>query len=301
VTVAQKSEAAGLVPRVWRFLKKPLHEKTRLLSFRWVRIFPTVPALVRLPFGAWWFLRNDSAGEPLRLGQFETAELAFVQRFLRRGMTVLDLGAHYGLYTLLASKRVGSRGQVIAFEPSPRERKILRFHLGLNLCRNVRVEGLALGDEDQEADLHVVQGSQTGCNSLRPPMADSEARPIRVRVRRLDGWLAEQKLFGVDFVKLDVEGAELSVLKGAEHMLERPPRPVVLAEVQDVRTLPWGYPARDILGELHRKGYTWFCPLGGGALQELNLSSNEFQGNFVAVPAERMGEIEELLTNGNRS
>ena len=61
----------------------------------------------------------------------------------------------------------------------------------------------------------------------------------------------------MDFIKLDVEGAELDVLKGADLLLNRRPRPVILAEVQDVRTQPWGYRARDIQ-HLSHKGYKWF-------------------------------------------
>jgi FkbM family methyltransferase len=58
----------------------------------------------------------------------------------------LDIGAHHGLYTLLASRRVGRRGMVVAFEPSPRERRRLAKHLRVNRCANVEVEACAVGD-----------------------------------------------------------------------------------------------------------------------------------------------------------
>src|SRR5260370_10716997 len=104
-------------PRAWRFLHKPWPEKRRSFYLQWAQSFPNTPAPLRLPFGAWWLVRNDNAGRPITEGKFETAELAFVKRFLKPGMTVLDLGAHHGLYTLLASKCVGRDGRVIAFEP----------------------------------------------------------------------------------------------------------------------------------------------------------------------------------------
>jgi FkbM family methyltransferase len=201
-------------------------------------------------------------------------------------MTVLDLGAHHGLYTLLASKRVGSRGKVIAFEPSPRERRALLLHLILNRCGNVKVEGLAVGNEDTEADLFVVEGTQTGCNSLKPPDVLSGTFPKRVRVVRIDGWLEKQKYGQIDFVKLDVEGAELEALKGASRLLERVPRPVILAEVQNVRTAAWGYRAKDILVHLNDKGYTWFRLSAEGTPEPLDLNAQDFDGNFVACPNE---------------
>ena len=113
--------------------------------------------------------RNDYLGSTLTYDGFEPTERSFVEHLLRPGMTVLDIGAHHGFYTLLASKCVGPTGSVIAFEPSPRERKALRLNVRLNRCKNVSIQGLALGDEETQADLFLVEGRQTGCNSLRPP------------------------------------------------------------------------------------------------------------------------------------
>jgi FkbM family methyltransferase len=256
---------------------------------------------VRLPFGAWWVPRIDNLGEPLLAGTFETHELDFVHSYLQPGMTVLDIGAHHGLYTLLAAKRVAPGGKVFAFEPSPRERKALQLHVRLNLCWNVAIQRLAVGNEETDADLHVVQGSETGCNSLRPPIVISKTSPIRVRVTRLDYWLARRKIDHVDFIKLDVEGAELDALKGAELLLNRKPRPVILAEVQDVRTRPWGYRAGAIIEHLSHKGYKWLRPTIGGSLRDLDTSLEEYEGNFVAVPEERMSEVMERNDDGSRS
>ena len=256
----------------------------------------SVPVPIRLPFGAWWIARNDHIGRPIREGQFENAEYSFVDRFLRPGMIVLDIGAHHGFYTLLASKRVGPQGKVFSFEPSPRERKALLRHVKINRCRNVTVEGLALGSESADAELFVVQGAQTGCNSLRKPAADVAGvlSPALVHVVRLDDWLASQKLEKIHFIKLDVEGGEREVLKGAQALLQRRPRPVILAEVQDVRTLPWGYPAREVICCLSDRGYHWFRLLPSGSITDLDVTSQQFEGNFVACPDESIAEIERL-------
>jgi FkbM family methyltransferase len=272
--------------RAWRFLQKPWPEKRKSLYIRWARMFKGMPAPFRLPFGAYWLARNDNLGEPLLSSNFETAELAFVERFLQPGMTVLDLGAHHGLYTLLASKQVGKEGKVISFEPSPRERKALRLHLTLNRCRNVSVQEVALGSKETEAELHVVEDWAAGCNSLRPPVVAARTSAIRVRVARLDDVLSSQGIDRVHFIKLDVEGAELEVLEGAARLLERRPRPVILAEVQDIRTQPWGYPAREIINDLANRGFRWFRLSEDGSLESLNVTAETFDGNFVAWPEE---------------
>src|SRR5262249_5859979 len=148
----------------------------------------------------------------------------------------LDIGAHQGLYSLLASRRVGPAGRVFFFEPSPRERRALRLNLTINFAGHGSVQALALGSQEGTADPFVVQGSQTGCNSLRPPEVRSSTKPIPVRVTTLDQWILQKRLSSVDFIKLDVEGAERDVLKGARTSLQKKLRPVFLVEVQDVRT-----------------------------------------------------------------
>lgn len=134
----------------------------------------------------------------------------------------------------------------------------------MNGCTNVQVEEIALGDTEGRAKLYVVRGKETGCNSLRPPDVREPTDATEVMVERLDHYADENDLLRVDFVKMDVEGAELAVLKGATEMLERRPRPVVFCEVYDIRTRPWGYPAREIVEFLRQRGYRWFIPSPGG-------------------------------------
>ncbi len=172
-------------------------------------------------------------------------------------MTVLDVGAHHGLYTLLASKCVGRNGRVIAFEPSFRERRRLKRHLRYNPCANVEIQPCALGDHNGEADLYLVEGMHDWCNSLRTPNVEERTSKVRVEVRRLDDVLEGMNWPRVDFIKLDVEGGELSFLHGARKMLCGDMRPAILVEVQDIRTVPWGYAARDIVRFLSDAGYSW--------------------------------------------
>jgi FkbM family methyltransferase len=277
--------------RVRKFATRPANEKYAAMALRFRRIFPSMPIPVRLPFGAWFLVGTSEVDHGLLWGVFERAEIFFVEKFLRAGMTVLDIGAHHGLYTLLASKRVGAAGRVVAFEPSPRERAQLSRNLKINFCSNVRIEACALGREREQAELFLVNGGEDGCNSLRPPIAASGASPLSVAVARLDDWLEENGIARVDFIKLDVEGGERDVLRGAEKLLGRQPRPVIFAEVQDLRTGPWGYAAKEIIEHLAQRGYKWFAIDADGWLRELDVSAEKFDGNFVACPEERLTEI----------
>lgn len=143
--------------RLHRFLRKPWPEKVRSLRYRfkmlWNKAVPFVPLPTRLPWGDYWLAYNDVCGDAVFAGNFEEAERQFVERFLRPGMIVLDIGAHHGFYTLLASRKVGEKGKVIAFEPSPRERRKLIWHCRLNRTDNVWIESCALGSFDGEVEL----------------------------------------------------------------------------------------------------------------------------------------------------
>jgi FkbM family methyltransferase len=281
--------------RIRRFVRRPPRQKYLSVAFRARRVFHEMPIPLRLPFGAWWLAEKSALDHELIYKSFEESEIHFVEKLLRPGMTVLDIGAHHGLYTLLTSKRVGPRGRVIAFEPSPRERRRLLRHLRVNLCSNVLVVPCALGDHTGEADLFLVEGRDDWFNSLRPPVVEERTCTVRVEVRRLDDVLAELGISQVDFIKLDVEGAELSFLHGATKLLQGASRPAILTEVQDLRTQAWGYPAREIIQFLLRAGYRWFALTVDSNLQPVSTDLLAYDANLVALPQERVEEFQGIL------
>ncbi len=291
-----KGEAArpSVARRIGRFLASPVQKKYITMALRARRVFPEMAIPLRLPFGAWWLAKKGALDHELMYNGFEETEMRFVQRLLRPGMTVVDVGAHHGLYTLLASKRVGRRGRVVAIEPSPREGRRLAKHLRLNRCRNVDVETCALGNRSGEADLYLVDGFRDWGNSLRPPEVREPTRRVRVAVRTLDEVLAARGIERVDLIKLDAEGGELAVLEGAKRLLQMAPRPAILAEVEDVRTRAWGYQAREIMQLLARWNYRWFALSETGTLYPASPNEDSYEANFVALPDERAEEFHAL-------
>src|SRR5579862_9877674 len=127
----------------------------------WHRALPDFPLPLRVPPGFWWLARNDAISDGLFAGTFERGERRAFAALIKPGMSVLDIGAHAGLYTLIASKLVGPAGRVMAFEPSQRERARLMKHLAINRRGNVTVQPVALGDVEGDATLYVVQGNET--------------------------------------------------------------------------------------------------------------------------------------------
>ncbi len=278
-----KGVDSPLIARLTRFAAQPWRGKVASVRYRVLSAFPKLRIPIRLPFGIWWILRNDACGQGIVHGCFEMDETQFVEGFLRAGMTVLDIGAHHGYYTLLASKKTGPTGRVIAFEPSPREHRFLARHVRINRCSNVTVENFALGSKAGESDFFVVEGKETGFNSLRPPNITLPTTKHRILVEKLDDYLERNGIGQVDFIKLDAEGGELEILRGAGKLLEGKNPPVILAEVQDVRTEPWGYEAREIIAFASARGFRWFRLLSGGELEEVSPGRRQYDGNFVGV------------------
>lgn len=280
-----------------RFLARPLREKARVLTSRLakLRVASGVPSLKKIEPGFSYLVWNDAIRQEILNGTFEPAEQNFAIRYLQPGMTVLDIGAYYGLYTLIASSKVGPTGQVIAFEPSPEQRKKLRWNLALNRSKNVRVEDIALSSNEGQAEFFSVLEGGGGFSGLRRPDVTMKMRAIQVHTATLDSYLSERSLTRVDFVKIDVEGGELDVFKGATGLLSRPSRPVVLCELQDTRSEAWGHLAKDTAAFLERLEFRWFKLFSDGNLGYLAQGLHPSERNFVAVPPERMKQVEELL------
>jgi FkbM family methyltransferase len=278
-----------------QFFAKPIDQKFASISRRVKTLFGENPSGMKLSFGARWLLEQSALDDQLRSGKFEVAETNFMVRFLKDGMTVLDIGAHHGFYTLLAARQVGSSGRVIAFEPSPRERVRLERHVRLNKCTNVRIEQIALGESPGPAELFLVEGMEDYCNSLRPPAVNAATRKVRVNVSSLDASVKQAKIDRVDFIKIDTEGGELDILRGARSILNADLRPVLLVEIAEIRTAAWGYSARETIGFLDNLKYSWFSIRPDGGLVPLAQDYDIKDTNLVAVPNERRKEIQDFL------
>ena len=276
-----------------RFAGLPLHKKKLELRYVllfflkqiWNKLVPSLPLQVKLPFGSKWLAYNDVPGDQIFSGRLEN-EWLLVNRFLKKGMTVIDIGAHHGFYTLLASTKVGVDGKVISFEPSPKEREKLKYHLILNNCSNVSVEGYALGKYNGETKFFIANGRDSGFSSLRRPKINGQIRTIYVPIKTLDKYLQSRNIKKVDFIKIDVEGAELEVLEGAKNLLKRYPRPFILCEVSDKRTNAWNYKAKEIIMLLLNYNFTLIRFLPDRRLHIIKTDQNNYNYNLFAFPKE---------------
>ncbi len=138
---------------------------------------------------------------------------------VRRGDVVFDIGANVGFFTVLAARLVGPEGHVYAFEPVPENVAVLRRNLALNDLRNVTVVERAITDHVGEATM-IIAGYAGGHGLDTSPPPDATGS-MTVAASTVDALVASGEVPPPRFVKIDVEGAELEVLRGMVDTLEQ--------------------------------------------------------------------------------
>jgi len=225
---------------------------------------------------------------------YEPNEFALLGGVLEPGMNFMDVGANEGLYTLFAAQRVGASGRVVAFEPSLREFRILERNLVENEQGNVTAVRAAASDREGEATLRVAEADHAGQSTLGDfayPIAQAEGETVSLR--RLDSVAEELGLCPVDAIKIDVEGAEVAVLRGAEQTLTRD-RPFLLVEVVDAALKGQGTSREELTLFLKELGYQLFVFGPGGYPREVECL--EVDGvNIAAVHETRSRGLESAL------
>jgi FkbM family methyltransferase len=191
-------------------------------------------------------------------GAYEPIEVYLLTHLLRPGMVVIDAGANVGQHTLIAAVEVGRRGEVHAFEPVPKNFRRLVAHVSDNgLGDTVRTNRMALWHEAETVRLSL--GSDKASDGGYTIGAPSEAiHTVACSGIRLDDYVAERKLDRVDFIKMDIEGAEWFALKGATSVLARW-RPTMLVEINRGTCRGLGYEPERIWEFLTPYGYSMWA------------------------------------------
>ncbi len=228
-------------------------------------------------------------------GVWEISGTRFVQSVLEPGMTVIDVGANSGYYTLLASHLVGNQGHVYAFEPLPGPVEGLTRNVELNGFRNVTIKRVALGSGEGQSILYpsVVENND-GLGSLLPG-PDRSVVGVEVPMISLDHVVEELPDRQVNLIKVDVEGSEAEVFTGARTILSSPDAPLLLFESFDVCPIieslaRFGYEVRHVHYSL-RKGLEF--PQVGQVFD--NLFAAYEAPNYVALkPYGQLGSFEQI-------
>lgn len=193
----------------------------------------------------------------LETGAWEPDSWRAISEHLRAGDTFVDVGAHIGYFSLKAARVVGNSGRVIAVEPNPHTLAELRDNIRESGAGVVTVFPVACSETEGFLELFAAPRVNTGETSLSRANASQEGsvtEAFKVQARPLDAIIRESNASRVDIIKIDVEGAELFVLKGAHETLVRY-HPLLVVEVVEPQLNAMGTTSAAIAGYLHSFGY----------------------------------------------
>lgn len=205
---------------------------------------------------------------------YEPDYTSIMMKVLRPGDTVIDIGANFGYFSLLASSLVTETGRVIALEPEKDNFNYLTRNIELNNISNVRALNIAAGDMKKEVDLFIDPFNDGGhsLSGISPEssqqLGDGDVLKSRVQIDTLDSLLKEEKITSIKIIKIDTEGWEFHTIQGALSIIRRLSPPMILAEVNRNGLRKAGASERHlrlIMSELGYSSYVAKC-LGNGKI-----------------------------------
>lgn len=214
-------------------------------------------------------------------GEWSEFEIDILRQFIKEGDTVFDVGANIGTHTVAFSRMVGKTGQVFAFEAQPRLEKILAANIELNNCGNVVWDLRAIGPADGKLTLSPLPSDDTAFNF---GTGSAGVGGADVDMLAIDTFAAEMS---PSVIKIDVEGMELDVIRGARQTIERC-KPVLYFDVGD----DGGLDGDEIDALLREIGYIAYWSVGAyfnpnnifKNLRNAWPNQNVWAANLVAIP-----------------
>ncbi|PKD21135.1 hypothetical protein APR41_12020 [Salegentibacter salinarum] len=160
-------------------------------------------------------------------GIYEEGTLWCFQQIIKKGDIIFDLGANIGLTTIHASKLTGKKGRVYAFEPMPTTFNILNENIRLNRIKNVLALNFGLSDKNKKGEIFPNLHINRGAASI---YAANRIEGVEIDLKTLDSFISNNNIDKVDFIKIDIEGAEVPMLKGANIFFSTYEKPIICIE-----------------------------------------------------------------------
>jgi FkbM family methyltransferase len=171
-------------------------------------------------------------------GFHEFHEFLFLHKFLKKEMVFADVGANLGEYTLFVAKRL-SQGTVLAFEPLPKMHALLEENIKLNHFKNVKLLRYGLSDQEGTLPILEIDDEHEGLSTFYPGDRKIMKR-TEVPLKSFDKEFGNFGVATLDFIKMDIEGAELTALKGFKNTIEQF-KPTIMVEINSVTFQRAGY------------------------------------------------------------
>lgn len=197
--------------------------------------------------------------------------------------TFVDVGANHGSYSIVASHRVGENGLVVAIEPQPVLAQLVEKSISDNNFSRFEVHRFACGEKEGSASFYVPKATSGSAGVYKKHSARSDHESFQVEVKRFDAAVDWRNFTGHVYVKLDIEGSEVSFLRGA-HDFIMTMRPHILVEINPNSAAASGNSSVDLSLELGMLGYKYFRETFIDTLKPLEELDSQQQRNIIIVP-----------------
>jgi FkbM family methyltransferase len=222
------------------------------------------------------------------LGEYEPEVSDAMRRLLRPGDLAVDVGANHGWYSVLMGAAVGPSGRVWAVEPLPPLLAELRRNVDLNDSLPIEVKEIALGAEDGELEVHLFEGLPHG-HASASTLGRDDYESFKAPMKTLDGIAGDER---PALIKIDVEGGEREVLRGAQQVLGRDDAPILMLEVNHETSAAFGYEPHELIDLLpDGPGYSVLRAEHGGLEPDPDPRSAPHGAMWVCVPAARRDRV----------
>jgi FkbM family methyltransferase len=214
--------------------------------------------------------------EILNFAYYEKTELDMVMNLADETSTVFDIGANIGWYSLNIAKNKKNT-KVFSFEPIPKTFDYLKRNVKLNQIKNIEIFNFGFSYEERDIEFYYYK--EGSGNASLANLSDVEnIHKIICSVKKLDDFVYENR-YSVDFIKCDVEGAELLVLKGGIETIKRD-KPIIFMEMLRKWTSKFNYHPNDIIKLLTNEGYRTFTAKKNRLLEFFNMDEDTVETNF---------------------
>jgi len=235
----------------WRFIYR--YSITRRIFHRIISLFLGNKASVKQILGQKLKINPNHSVLEMKLyliGTYEPEVVGYLCDNLKEGMTVIDIGANIGLFSLIAADLVGSSGRVIAYEPYPETFTAFCSNIALNQYQNITAVQSAISSYGGKLQISVC--SDCDLNTI---VSSTNGDSIEVSCETLDSSLEKLDVNKCDLIKIDIEGAELFAIQGMGRTLTRNPKLSVLVELHDDQINALGGTREDILNFFLQNGF----------------------------------------------
>jgi len=287
---------------------RPLHATLHwLISNTIIPILESSGGFRTIPDDPFWFRLE------LLTQRHEPETVSIFNQMLKPGMVVLDIGAHVGYYAVLSSRLVGEKGRIFSFEPHPKTFAVLQQNV--DKLGNVTPVQVALAETEGTAELfdylmmsasgslHYdesmldLQKAQVNSTDIAPRIStDFPVEKYTVRTIPIDDYLAEQGVEQVDFVKMDIEGAEIGALRGMRQTITRSENLRLIMEYNPQALQSFGHDPVAAIHEVFAMGFRQMCIIEtNGHLTDITDDSSQLE-SLTQKLNQHMGVVNLLLT-----